>query len=330
MIEVENLTKVYADIPAVDGVSFTVPEGQICALVGTSGCGKSTTLRMINRLVEPTAGRVRINGVDTRSVKAETLRLGIGYAIQGAGLFPHRTVAENIATVPELLGWDRARIAARVEAVMAMLKLDPALSERYPASLSGGQQQRVGVARALAGEPSVLLMDEPFGALDPVTRDELQEEFHALQRRAGITVLFVTHDMDEAFRLADQIAVMDRGRLLQCAAPAELLTDPADPYVQALVGTRDLALRYLSLKSVSSVMRPANGRWGIQSGSAVEDRATGQTLAPLAPEDTLREAASRLLWQGADVLPVLDGGGALAGEVTLDAVREAGRHGDAA
>ncbi|HLS18588.1 MAG TPA: ABC transporter ATP-binding protein, partial [Paracoccaceae bacterium] len=227
MIEARGLTKRFGDVLAVDDVSFAVDEGEVLALVGTSGCGKSTTLRMINRLIEPSAGQVLLQGKDTATMRLEELRLGIGYVIQGVGLFPHWTVARNIATVPHLLGWDRARIEERVTELLDLFGLEPReFAGKYPAELSGGQQQRVGVARAMAAEPAVLLMDEPFGALDPITRGRLQEEFASIQRRRRKTVILVTHDMDEAFRLADRIAVMDAGRILQIARPETLLRKP--------------------------------------------------------------------------------------------------------
>src|SRR5271163_3257258 len=216
MIKIESLSKQYGPVTVVDAVTLTIERGTITVIVGTSGSGKSTLLRMINRLVEPSGGRVLIDGRDTAAEPAHLLRRRIGYAIQGHGLFPHRSVAENIATVPRLLGWKAARVRARVEELLAVFQLDPAaFAGKYPHQLSGGQQQRVGVARALAAEPAVLLMDEPFGALDPIIRAKAQEDLLALQRRLGVTVVLVTHDMEEAIALGDRIAVMDRGRLLQ-------------------------------------------------------------------------------------------------------------------
>src|ERR1700756_909864 len=232
MITVENLTKRYAGTTVVDDVSLTVERHSITAIVGTSGSGKSTLLRMINRLVEPTSGRVLVDGLDTRDEPAYLLRRRIGYVIQGNGLFPHRTVAENIATVPRLLGWDPRRIEARVRELLEVFALDPAAyADALPQQLSGGQQQRVGVARALAAEPLVLLMDEPFGALDPIIRAKAQDDLLDIQRRFGMTVVLVTHDMDEAFRLGHRVAVMSGGRVLQYDRPAVLLTQPADPFV---------------------------------------------------------------------------------------------------
>src|SRR5246500_5905512 len=227
MITVENLTKRYAETTVVDDVSLTVERHSTTAIVGTSGSGKSTLLRMINRLVEPTSGRVLVDGLDTRDEPAYLLRRRIGYAIQGNGLFPHRTVAENVATVPRLLGWPDARIRARVTELLEIFQLDPAhYASALPHQLSGGQQQRVGVARALAAEPAVLLMDEPFGALDPIIRAKAQEDLLDIQRRFGTTIVLVTHDMDEAFHLGHRVGVMSQGRLLQYDRPAVLLTRP--------------------------------------------------------------------------------------------------------
>jgi osmoprotectant transport system ATP-binding protein len=257
MIELEHLTKLYDSTPVVDDVSFTVEEGAVAVVVGTSGAGKSTLLRMINRLVEPSAGRVLIDGQDTQSIPEDELRHRIGYVIQGYGLFPHRTVAENIATVPRLLGWDRRRIGARVEELLDLFGLDAGeFAQKFPHQLSGGQQQRVGVARALAAKPALLLMDEPFGALDAVIRAKAQDELLAIQRRLGTTIVLVTHDMNEAFHLGDRIAVMDQARLLQYATPAELLTRPAHDFVERLVGTAERPFRLLSLARVREALEP--------------------------------------------------------------------------
>lgn len=212
MIEIDRITKTYGDIRAVDSVSMTVETGTITVIVGTSGSGKTTLLRMINRLEEPTSGEVRINGDSTLSVKPHILRRRIGYAIQGHGLFPHHKVGRNIGAVPQLLGWPREKIAARVDELLALFSMDPAqFRDRYPAELSGGQQQRVGVARALASRPDLLLMDEPFGALDPIIRTRAQEDLRHIQQRLGSTIMLVTHDMEEAIRLGDRVAVMDGG-----------------------------------------------------------------------------------------------------------------------
>ena len=224
MIEIDTLTKTYGDTQAVDGVTMTAETGTITVIVGTSGSGKTTLLRMINRLEEPTSGEVRINGKPTHAEKPHLLRRRIGYAIQGHGLFPHHTVARNIAAVPLLLGWKKDKIRARVDELLTLFSMEPAaFRDRYPAELSGGQQQRVGVARALASRPELLLMDEPFGALDPIIRARAQDDLRRIQRRLGSTIMLVTHDMEEAIHLGDKVAVMDGGRLVQYAAPAEII-----------------------------------------------------------------------------------------------------------
>ncbi|BDT97747.1 MULTISPECIES: ABC transporter ATP-binding protein [Nocardia] len=240
--------------PAVDSVSLTIPAGEIVVLVGPSGCGKTTTMRMINRLIEPTSGTITIDGRDAATIHPDRLRRGIGYSIQQAGLFPHLTVAKNVATVPGLIGWDRRRIAARVDEMLELVGLDPdTFRGRYPRQLSGGQQQRVGVARALAADPPVLLMDEPFGAVDPITRGLLQDELLRLQSELGKTIVFVTHDFTEAVKLGDRIAVLgDRSRILQYDTPAAILADPADETVAGFVGA-DASLKQLTLTRVGDV-----------------------------------------------------------------------------
>ncbi|RDI68516.1 ABC transporter ATP-binding protein [Nocardia pseudobrasiliensis] len=238
--------------PAVDDISMTIAAGEIVVLVGPSGCGKTTTMRMINRLIEPSSGVITIAGRDITRMNPDLLRRGIGYSIQQAGLFPHLTVARNIATVPGLLGWDRKRIAARVDEMLALVGLDPdTFRGRYPRQLSGGQQQRVGVARALAADPPVLLMDEPFGAVDPITRGALQDELLRLQAELHKTIVFVTHDFNEAVKLGDRIAVLgNQSRILQYDTPAAILTEPADETVAGFVGA-DAALKQLTLVRVS-------------------------------------------------------------------------------
>ncbi|ESR27403.1 ABC transporter ATP-binding protein [Lutibaculum baratangense] len=323
MIEVRELTKRFGDRIAVDGISFEVRDGCVLALVGTSGCGKSTTLRMINRLVDPSSGEVMIDGRNALDMPLEQLRLGIGYVIQGIGLFPHWTVARNVATVPRLMGWERERIEARVSELLELFQLDPGeFAGKYPSELSGGQQQRVGVARAIAAEPAVLLMDEPFGALDPITRQRLQAEFAAIQRRRRMTVILVTHDMDEAFKLADTIAVMDEGRILQIASPEELLREPRQGFVRTLVGLDDRALRILSLHTVDEIRREPTGRWEVR-GETLIDRESGRAVNGLGAGDTLREAASRIIWEAVETLPVLEAG-SVVGEVRADDVWAAG------
>ncbi|HYM44218.1 MAG TPA: ABC transporter ATP-binding protein [Steroidobacteraceae bacterium] len=309
MISVENLSKIYGTTTVVDGVSLAIKRNSITAIVGTSGSGKSTLLRMINRLVEPSSGRVLIDGQDTRAEPAYLLRRRIGYVIQGHGLFPHRTVAENIATVPRLLKWEAPRIAARVRELLEVFQLEPArYADALPHQLSGGEQQRVGVARALAAEPGVLLMDEPFGALDPIIRDKAQEDLLAIQRRFGTTVVVVTHDMEEAFRLADHVAVMSAGKLLQYDRPAVLLRRPADAFVSRLTGLADRAIRLLSLVTAGEAALP-----GTTDGPTV------------AASVSLREALSELLWCGAQSARVVDADGAVRGQLTVEAILARGR-----
>jgi osmoprotectant transport system ATP-binding protein len=238
VIELEELTKRYADSVAVDRLSLRVAAGEVLVLLGGSGCGKTTTLKMINRLIEPTSGRVRLDGRDTAEIEPHTLRRGIGYAFQAVGLFPHMSVAENVGVTPRLLGWPDTRVRERVSALLELVELEPAgFRERLPHQLSGGQQQRVGLARALAAEPRVLLLDEPFGALDPLTRDRLQQSFQAIRGRLGLTAVFVTHDMVEALLLGDRIAVMRDGALVQVGTPEQLLREPAGDYVADLMAT---------------------------------------------------------------------------------------------
>jgi osmoprotectant transport system ATP-binding protein len=239
--------------PAINHLSLEVPAGDICVLVGPSGCGKTTAMRMVNRTVEITEGDILIGEDSVRDRDPTELRREMGYVIQQTGLFPHRTIAENIATVPRLLGWDRDRTQARVRELFGVIGLDPALGDRYPSQLSGGQQQRIGVARALAADPPVMLMDEPFGAIDPINRERLQNEFLRLQAEIRKTVLFVTHDIDEAIKMGDRIAILkDGGHLAQYATPAELLMDPADDFVEDFVGA-DRALKRLALMRVRDI-----------------------------------------------------------------------------
>jgi osmoprotectant transport system ATP-binding protein len=304
MIKLENLSKQYGASTVVERVSMTVERNSITVIVGTSGSGKSTLLRMINRLVEPSSGRVLLDGADTAAEPPYLLRRRIGYAIQGHGLFPHRTVAENIATVPRLLKWPEARIRARVDELLSVFQLDPAsYAHVFPHQLSGGQQQRVGVARALAAEPAVLLMDEPFGALDPIIRAKAQEDLLDIQRRFGTTIVLVTHDMDEAFRLGNRVAVMSEGRLLQYDRPAALLTHPADPFVARMTGVSDRAMKLLSLTTAGEVALP-----GSCQGPAV------------AACMSLREVLSELLWSGAAAATVVAADGTPRGYLTVAAI----------
>ncbi len=254
-VRYENATKRYGNSTeaAVDHLSLEVPAGEICVLVGPSGCGKTTAMRLVNRTVELSEGDVLIGGESVRDRDPARLRREIGYVIQQVGLFPHRTIAQNIGSVPQLLGWKKDRIEARTSELLELIGLEPELAERYPTQLSGGQQQRVGVARALAADPLVMLMDEPFGAIDPIARERLQNEFLRLQAEIRKTVLFVTHDIDEAIKMGDRIAVMRKGgHLAQFATPAELLMAPADEFVEDFVGA-DRALKRLALMRVSDI-----------------------------------------------------------------------------
>jgi osmoprotectant transport system ATP-binding protein len=309
MITLEHLTKQYDGTTVVDDVSMVIEPRTICVIVGTSGSGKSTLLRLVNRLVEPTSGRVLIDGNDTRDEPPHLLRRRIGYAIQGLGLFPHRTVADNIATVPRLLGWPAGDITARVNELLGIFQLDPAqYAGKFPHELSGGQQQRVGVARALAAKPNLLLMDEPFGALDPIIRGKAQEDLLDIQRRFGTTIVIVTHDMDEAFRLGSRVAVMSHGRLLQHGRPEELVTQPADPFVSQLIGTGERALRLLALADAGELVEP-----GAAEG------------LPVPATATLREVLAELVWRGTGAVPIAGPGNAPLGRVTLQAVLARGR-----
>ncbi|MGI9951020.1 betaine/proline/choline family ABC transporter ATP-binding protein [Moorellaceae bacterium AZ2] len=257
MIRLEGVTKVFPrqKVPAVKNLSMEVGEGEICVLVGPSGCGKTTTMKMINRLIEPTEGKIYVNGQDVAAVDPIKLRQDIGYVIQEIGLFPHMTIAENIATVPREKGWAADKIQQRVDVLLELVGLDPAVyRHRKPADLSGGQRQRVGVARALAADPPILLMDEPFGAVDPITRAHLQNEFLFLQKKMHKTVIFVTHDIDEAIKMGDRIAVMRAGELVQYDTPDRLLSAPADDFVAALVG-HNRALKRLHLVKAGDVAR---------------------------------------------------------------------------
>ncbi|HVL82658.1 MAG TPA: ABC transporter ATP-binding protein [Actinomycetota bacterium] len=255
MIRLDRVSKTWPGSagPAVDDLSLEIHRGEVVCLVGPSGCGKTTTLKMINRLVEPSSGRILLDGRDVMSVPAPELRRGIGYVIQQGGLFPHRTVAANIGTVPGLLGWSKERISARVADLLDLVGLDRDLASRYPSELSGGQQQRVGVARALAADPPVLLMDEPFGAVDPIVRQRLQDELLALQTQLRKTIVFVTHDIDEAIRLGDRVAVLNVGGVLeQYGSPDEVLAEPANGFVEAFLGS-ERGLKRLSLVRVGDL-----------------------------------------------------------------------------
>lgn len=305
MIVFEGVGKHFADRTVIDALDLRVEDGEFFVLVGPSGSGKSTLLRMVNRLVTPDSGRVLVDGDDIAMMDVEQLRCGIGYAIQSVGLFPHRTVAENIATVPRLLGWSKQDIASRVGELLHLLKLDePGIGDRYPRTLSGGQQQRVGVARALAARPRIVLMDEPFGALDPLTRESLQASLRTIQRETATTILFVTHDMDEAFGLGDRVGLMLDGHLVQVGTPLQLIREPADDRVREFVGGSRAHLRALAIRPVRERLRHGE----TAEGEAVDIAAS------------LQEALGAMLAQGRDRLPVTEGGHVVGSIALVDLV----------
>lgn len=357
MIELDQVTKTYDRKNVVDSVTLSVAKGDLCVLIGPSGSGKSTTLKMINRLIPLSSGAIRIEGQDIASVRAEELRRRIGYAIQSIGLFPHWTVEQNIAVVPRLLKWSSSQVRQRVEELLELFHLAPSeFRHKYPHQLSGGQAQRVGVARALAADPEVLLMDEPFGALDPITRDSLQEEMRRVHEETGKTIVFVTHDMDEALKLASRIAIMDEGRLVQVGTPREILNNPANDFVLNFVGQSDLGLKMLACESVETRLEPAPSAlrndplesirnhfgtsdhlWllspegqieGLLTEAPAADDDLARSLRPLGreshatPDMSLKEALSHMVWRKTDWLPVVDAEGRLTGEVGLSNVME--------
>ncbi len=302
MIELERVSKRFGAATVVDELSLAIGKGEFCVLIGPSGSGKSTTLRMINRLIPRSAGTIRFDGTDIARFKGEELRRRMGYVIQSVGLFPHWTVERNIATVPELLAWPAAKIRDRVTELLILLKLDPAgIRGKYPHQLSGGQQQRIGIARALAADPDMLLMDEPFGALDPLTREALQAELARIQRDSGKTVILVTHDMEEALKLASRIALMDKGRLVQFGTPFELLTAPANDFVRDFTGHEDHGLKLLTVATAAGRTRAG-------------ESAPGE---PIAGDASLRHALSQMISRRTDRLPVKDGEGRPLGVLHL-------------
>jgi len=359
-VRFERVTKRYpgAGEPAVHELDLEVPGGEICVLVGPSGSGKTTGIRMVNRMVEISDGDILVGGTSVRDRSPAELRREVGYVIQQIGLFPHRTVTANIATVPRLLGWDGDRIAARVDELLELVRIDPALRARYPIQLSGGQQQRVGVARALAANPGVMLMDEPFGAVDPINRERLQNEFLRLQAEVRKTILFVTHDIDEAIKMGDRIAVLrEGGRLAQYATPAELLMAPADDFVEDFVGA-DRALKRLALMRVSDidlwqaplahvgqamaearakldgaevpyvlVIDPERRPLGWLSdadlrGETVPARPDASPEPVLELDDVMRDALSDLLQAETRYAPVVDAEGRIAGVLSVEIISE--------
>ncbi len=308
MIKLENLTKKFPGLerPAVDHLNLEIEDGDICVLVGPSGCGKTTTLKMINRLHEPDGGEIYLNGEPTSELDEIELRRGIGYVIQEIGLFPHMSIMENISTVPRELDWPEDRIEERVEKLMEMVGLDPDIYwGRLPAALSGGQRQRVGVARALAADPPVLLMDEPFGAVDPITRASLQNEFLRLQDQMDKTIVFVTHDINEAIKMGDKVAVLKEGKLVQYSSPQELLDAPADEFVAQLVG-KNRSIKRLHLIRVEEIVEEEQEEITVVRNCSREEM-----------EKTLEKCAD-------DVLCVVDENGCLLGRIDKEALREEG------
>jgi osmoprotectant transport system ATP-binding protein len=364
MIRLEHLTKAYPGQarPAVDDLTLDVPAGEIVVLVGPSGCGKTTTMKMINRIIEPTSGRILLDGEDVTTADPDQLRRRIGYVIQQIGLFPHQTIAQNIGTVPRVLGWDRRRIAERVDELLETVRMDPAVyRDRYPKELSGGQRQRVGVARALSADPAVMLMDEPFGAIDPITRDRLQNEFLRLQAEVRKTIVFVTHDIDEAIKMGDRIAILREGsEIVQYDTPETILTAPADGFVADFIGS-GASLKRLNLSRVRDIelsrwptvpesatpaealhvlrssgrtavlVLDAQGRPRRWVGGADLQRADGSPLdrvgmppeALVEPHATLSDALNELITARYSIATVVDGHGVYQGVVDIDRITEA-------
>jgi osmoprotectant transport system ATP-binding protein len=302
VIELRNVSKSFGSAPAVSGLSLKIENGAFFVLAGPSGCGKSTVLRMINALITPDHGDIFVRGENVQVKDPEKLRRGVGYVIQSAGLFPHWTAADNILAVPRLLKWSPAKCAARLDEVVALLQIDPVLLNRYPKQLSGGQQQRIGIARALAADPDMILMDEPFAALDPVSRAALQDELRGIHARSAKTIVFVTHDMDEALRLATGMAVMRNGRLIQAGAPASILLTPADDFVREFIGGENLQLRLLDLVPVRKLLRPGKTR----------------AIGAIAADASLKTALNLMLARRSSVLGVEDAHGVKLGEVRLN------------
>ncbi len=366
MIELDKLTKSFpqkdgTEVRAVNSVSLTVPRGEICVFLGPSGCGKTTTLKMINRLIEPTSGTVRIDGEDTTGIDGVTLRRKIGYVIQQIGLFPNMTIEENIMVVPRLLGWNKKQCRERARELIRMVQLDPdKMLKRYPRELSGGQQQRIGVIRALAADAPVLLMDEPFGAVDPINRESIQNEFFQMQRQLGKTVIMVSHDIDEAIKLGDKVAVFRGGKLVQFDHPDALLAHPADDFVQAFVGHDNTLKRLLLVRAGDAATMPPSCRpemtlaeaFGVMDDADVRhlpvlddaQRALGyvtrrdvrnalanggncadvmrQFTTTAAFDEHLRIVLSRMYQHNTSWLPVIDGDGIYLGEVTQESIAD--------
>ncbi|WP_026894907.1 ABC transporter ATP-binding protein [Clostridiisalibacter paucivorans] len=363
MIEIKNVVKEYPKMerPAVDNLSLDIEEGKICVFLGPSGCGKTTTLKMINRIIEPTSGAIYVNGINVLEQNPDELRRGIGYVIQKTGLFPHLTVYDNIATVPRLLKWDEEKIRERVDNLLTMVELDPEENKnKYPKALSGGQRQRVGVARALAGNPPCMLMDEPFSAVDPVTRTQLQNEFLRIQRKLKKTICFVTHDIDEAIKMGDKIAIIDNGSLVQYDTPENILLNPVNEFVEDFVGS-DRSLKVLSLLNIRSVMKKrvnaiklnwdmgeikeyfenSKRKWGLVSNDqnmiigyiARQDLSKGSSSegwrrivkpihSSLSLDSTLRDAMAQMLQHDISSVPVIDEDDKFVGIVDMNDIQK--------
>ncbi len=358
MIRLEGVSKVFSGttVPAVTDLSFDVSEGEVVVLVGPSGCGKTTTLKMINRLIEPSGGTITVAGREVTSVDAAVLRRDIGYVIQQIGLFPHRTISDNIATVPRLLGWQRSRIEQRIDELIDLVDLDADMRDRYPGELSGGQRQRVGVARALAADPPVLLMDEPFGAVDPIVRARLQDELLDLQARVHKTIVLVTHDIDEAIKLGDRVAILNVGGILeQYASPYEILANPADAFVEDFLG-QDRGIKRLSLIPIRDVELDAGpvvepgasahraleemDRYGVDwvgvldgdrlvgwaqrsevmSVETIDQISLSESVVRLSCDDSLREALDEIISSHVRVAPVFDADERLLGMLTVERI----------
>ncbi|MDA3810231.1 MAG: ABC transporter ATP-binding protein [Spirochaetaceae bacterium] len=364
MIELKNVTKKYDNQRAVDSLSLNIKEGEITVIIGPSGCGKTTTLRMINRLITPSSGTILVNGEDISTTNVEFLRRGIGYVIQNVGLFPHMTVAGNIAIVPRLLGWAKEERVKRVDELLELVGLKPDdYRGKYPGQLSGGEAQRIGVARALAANPPILLMDEPFGAVDPLNREVLQGEFLKIQKQLKKTVVFVTHDLDEAIRMADKILVMKDGKVIQFDSPDEILSNPADNFVRDFVGTNralkrlsrffiedsyhsvnpvqeEILLNHQMIKNLYDleflwVVNSENILKGwVQSKGSEEGQKVGDIMTILPFDElgihidsSLKEALSKMLAQGVSTLPVIDSTGLLLGEISLEEIQSRSERG---
>lgn len=338
-IEFSHVSKTFpkAESASVQDCSFQVQKGEFIVILGASGSGKTTLLKMINRLYTPTSGEIRVNGVSIDAIHPVELRRSIGYVIQQIALYPHMTVEKNVATVPSILGWDRDRIHHRVNELLDLVHL-PAeeYAKRYPRQLSGGQQQRVGIARALAGDPAVLLMDEPFGAVDAITRTSLQHEIKQIQRNLNKTLLFVTHDVDEALRLADRIIMMEHGQIVQFATPLEILSHPATPFVRELTGADDI-LQRLSLIPVTSAVEPvtlfdANGqqtnqeaaRQATQQVALQIGQQVGKQIGTIGEDATLKDALMVMVQNGSSVVQVVGKDDSVVGEITLAGLAKAG------